>query len=192
MRLSSTAASGAKASVSSSWKEDASHTTVAAGPTSPASEASAVPTLPATATGRPASRWTWPISSTVVVLPLEPVTARNSLGTSRQAELELAEHGDARRLARGADHRRLLRHPGALDQRAGRGHQLDPLGRRDDLDAERGQLRPHRLAGLAGVAADHRQPERAQRPRGGDARAGEPDDEVRRLGQRRAGDHPWH
>ena len=36
------------------------------------------PTLPATATGRPASRWMCPISSTVVVLPFVPVTAMNS------------------------------------------------------------------------------------------------------------------
>ncbi len=46
---------------------------------------SAVPTLPATATGSPASRWTWPIHSVVVVLPFVPVTAMKSLGSSRQA-----------------------------------------------------------------------------------------------------------
>ena len=50
-RLSSTAASGANASVSSSWNDDASQTTVAAGSSVPASVVSAVPTLPATATG---------------------------------------------------------------------------------------------------------------------------------------------
>src|SRR4051794_4016987 len=33
----------------------------------------------------PASRWMWPISSTVVVLPFVPVTATNSFGMSRHA-----------------------------------------------------------------------------------------------------------
>ena len=54
-----------------------------------------MPTLPTTATGSAASRWMWPIHSVVVVLPLVPVTAMNSFSTSRQAELELAEHGQA-------------------------------------------------------------------------------------------------
>ena len=72
--------------MSSSWKEDASQTTVApAGRPLSASVDAAVPTFPATATGAPASRWMWPISSVVVVLPLVPVTAMNSLGISRQA-----------------------------------------------------------------------------------------------------------
>ena len=63
---------GANASVSSSWNDDASHTTTAPGSSVPGSDVSAVPTLPATITGSPAARWMWPISSTVVVLPLEP------------------------------------------------------------------------------------------------------------------------
>ena len=82
--FSNTAASGANAIVSSSWKLDASHTTVAAGSSAPASELTGVPTLPATATGGPAARCMAPISSTVVVLPFVPVTAMNSFGTSRQ------------------------------------------------------------------------------------------------------------
>ena len=57
-------------------------TTVVAGASVPGSEVSAVPTLPATFTGSPASRCRWPISSTVVVLPLEPVTAMNSCSPS--------------------------------------------------------------------------------------------------------------
>ena len=70
-------------------------------------------------TGSPASRWMCPISSTVVVLPLEPVTATNSLRQQPPAELELAEHAHPA-LARGRDDRRLLRHAGALDERARR------------------------------------------------------------------------
>ncbi len=81
----SSAHSGANSDASSSWKVDTSQTTTASGPTSPTSDASGVPTLPATATGTPAARWMAPSSSTVVVLPLVPVTARKRLGSSRQA-----------------------------------------------------------------------------------------------------------
>ena len=77
--------SGAKATESSAWKLDTSHTTVASSGSSPTSEASGVPTLPATATAIPASRQIAPSSSTVVVLPLVPVTATKRLGRSRQA-----------------------------------------------------------------------------------------------------------
>ena len=58
---------------------------VAPGSSAPTSEASGVPTLPATATATPASRWIAPSSSIVVVLPFVPVTAMNSLGSRRQA-----------------------------------------------------------------------------------------------------------
>ena len=94
--LSSTAASGANASVSSSWKEDASQTIVARSSSSPTRPLSAVPTLPATATGRPASRWMCPIHSTVVVLPLVPVTAMNSLGSRRHASSSSPSTGSPR------------------------------------------------------------------------------------------------
>ena len=57
-----------------------------AGASVPTSPLAARPTLPATAgTPSPAARWIAPISSTVVVLPLVPVTAMNSWGSSRQA-----------------------------------------------------------------------------------------------------------
>jgi hypothetical protein len=82
--LSSTAASGASASVSSSWNDDASHTTVASASSVPGRVVSAVPTFPATTTCLFASRYTWPIASTVVVFPLEPVTTTKSFGSSRQ------------------------------------------------------------------------------------------------------------
>ena len=71
--------------MSSSWKEEASHTTVAPDEMRSARSATGAPTFPATATGSPASRWMWPMSSVVVVLPLVPVTAMNSFGISRQA-----------------------------------------------------------------------------------------------------------
>src|SRR3954452_1547721 len=95
-RLSSTAPSGANSTASSSWKEETSQTTVASGARWPTSELSAVPTLPATATGRPASRWMWPMSSVVVVLLLVPVTAMNSLGMSRHASSTSPSTGSPR------------------------------------------------------------------------------------------------
>ena len=53
------------------------------------SEDTAVPTFPATATGSPASRWTWPIHSVVVVLPFVPVTAMNSFPSNRRRSRRL-------------------------------------------------------------------------------------------------------
>ena len=85
LTLSSSAHSGANAEASSSWKLDASQTTVAAGSMLPTSEASGVPTFPATSAGTPASSWIAPSSTTVVVLPFVPVTAMNSFGRRRQA-----------------------------------------------------------------------------------------------------------
>ena len=191
-RLSRTAASGANASVSSSWNDDASQTIVVSGASVPGSDVSAVPTLPATVTGSPASRWMWPISSTVVVLPLEPVTAMNSCSPSRrQPSLELAEDGDPP-LARRRDHRRLLRHAGALDQAAGAVQQID---------ARRARARPPRRPAARSTASsrhgarvdpDHLRPALAQRERGRHARAGEADDEVRAGRERRARDHGDH
>ena len=79
-----------------------------------------MPTLPATATGSPASRWMWPIHSVVVVLPLVPVTAMNSFGSSRQASSSSPSTGmPARRAPRPP--RARLRHAGALDERPGAG-----------------------------------------------------------------------
>ena len=54
-KLRNSATSGANATLSSSWKLDASQTTVASGSRWPTSDVTGVPTLPATATGRPAA-----------------------------------------------------------------------------------------------------------------------------------------
>ena len=100
--------------MSSSWNDDASQTTTASGSSVPGSDVSAVPTFPATTTGSPAARWMCPISSTVVVLPLEPVSAMNSWSSSRQpsssSPITVMPRGQRR-----GDQRRLARHPGALD-----------------------------------------------------------------------------
>jgi hypothetical protein len=84
VRLRKTPVSGAKNSASSSWKLEASQTTVASGSISPTSDASGVPTFPATATGSPAVRHRCPTSSVTVVFPFVPVTATNRFGRSRQ------------------------------------------------------------------------------------------------------------
>ena len=61
-----------------------------------------------------------------VVLPLVPVTATKRFGSSRQAELQLADHRGAR-LPGGGDHRRVAGHAGALDHRARAFEQLDAV-----------------------------------------------------------------
>ena len=106
--------------MSSSWNDEASQTTVVSGEIVPASVDAAVPTLPTTATGSAAVRWTWPIHSVVVVLPLVPVTATNSFETNRQASSSSPMTGTPRALAAtiaGA----CLGYAGALDERPGAG-----------------------------------------------------------------------
>ncbi len=91
--------SGANSIESSAWKLDTSHTTVASASRVPTSVASGVPTFPATATGRPASRQIAPSSSAVVVLPFVPVTATKRCGRSRQASSSSPITGRPRSLA---------------------------------------------------------------------------------------------
>ncbi len=55
-----------------------------------------MPTLPATATGSPASRQIAPSSSAVVVLPFVPVTATKRCGSSRQASSSSPSSGSPR------------------------------------------------------------------------------------------------
>jgi hypothetical protein len=69
---------------------------VASPSTSPTSDDSGVPTFPASATGRPASRQMAPSSSVVVVLPFVPVTATNRFGRSRQASSSSPSTGTPR------------------------------------------------------------------------------------------------
>src|SRR2546430_217653 len=89
-RLRRTAASGANASLSSSWKLDASQTTVVVGGSSPTSVASGVPTLPATATGSPAARR---------IAPTNPAGA----AASRSLDRLLVQREPDRRADRGHD-----------------------------------------------------------------------------------------
>ena len=71
--FSSTPTSARKRSMCSSWKLESSATTTVPAPASSGTRASACPMLPATTTGRPASRSSAPMSSVVVVLPFVPV-----------------------------------------------------------------------------------------------------------------------
>ena len=88
--------SGAKASESSAWKLETSHTTVERGWIVATRDDSGVPTLPATSTGRSAARQIAPSSSVVVVLPLVPVTATKGLGSRRQASSSSPSTGSPR------------------------------------------------------------------------------------------------
>ena len=168
--------SGAKASESSAWKLDTSQTTVVASSTSPTSAESGVPTFPASATGRPASRQIAPSSSVVVVLPLVPVTATKRFGKQPPGQLELAEHRQPA-LARGHDHRRLVRHARALHHHRRALEQLHPVHAEMRLDVARNVRR-------ARVGADHLAVRR-QHARRRDPGAREPDDQVRAIGERR-------
>ena len=102
------------------------------------------------------------------------------VGEQAPGQLELADHRQPA-LARGGDQRRAGGHTRALDDAA------DALEhgrvRGDDLDTRREQL-GGREAGAVG--AEHRLSPRAQRERSGDPRAGQPHDQVRARGDRRA------
>ena len=95
--LSSTAASGANSSVSSSWNDDASRHDRSLAVERPGGErADRGADVARDRHRQPASRWMWPISSTVVVLPFVPVTATNSLGSSRHASSSSPSTGSPR------------------------------------------------------------------------------------------------
>ena len=113
-RFSSTAASGANASVSSSWNDETSQTTTAPGRARRRARSAAVPTLPATATGSPASRWMCAEQLDRRRLAVRAGHGDERVGQQPPGELELAEHRDPA-LARRGDDRRLGRHAGRLD-----------------------------------------------------------------------------
>ena len=145
----------------------------------PRSPVSAVPTLPATATGSPASRWICPSSSTVVVLPFVPVTATNALGTRRQPSSSSPSTGTPR--ARAAAMTGASRGtPGDFTTARACGQQRQPVAADVRLDVARARRR------RAAVDRDDPLAARLQRPRRGDPRAREPDDEPRSRRQRRA------
>ena len=167
MRLSSTAASGANAQRVLELERGglADDRRVAASTRADQRARGACPTLPATATGSPASRWMCPISSTVVVLPFVPVTAMNSFASIRQASSSSPSTGMPAR-ARGDDHGRLRRDARALDRRARtRSSSATPSSPRCSSTPAAAQ-RSH-AGGRARVHADHLLPARAQRERSG-------------------------
>ena len=143
------------------------------GRASPTSELSGVPTLPATATGSPASRWMWPISSVVVVLPLVPGDRDEPVRQQPPRELELAEHRHAP-LARGARSPAPARGtPGRLDHRARR--------RSSSSSAVGAGATPAIARGASGAPASTPRPLAARRSSASarEARARQPDDELR-------------
>ncbi len=125
--------SGANSSASSAWKLDTSQTTVTSSPSSPASDDSGVPTLPATSTGKPGGA---PDGAEQLGRRRLAVGARHGDEASRQeppGELELAEHRQAE-LARARDHGGLVRHARALDDAGGAVEQLDAVALQHGLD----------------------------------------------------------
>ena len=135
-----------------------------------------MPTFPATATGSSAARQIAPSSSAVVVLPFVPVTATKRPGRSRQASSSSPSTGSPRSRA-ADDHRRLVRHAGALHDAANPLEQLDAVALQHHLD-------PGRRLGPAAVHAEHL-PVRQQHAGRRGARAREPHDQVRPLGKGR-------
>ena len=113
-RLRKIAHSGAKATLSSSWKLEHSQTMVASRSTSPTSRESGVPTLPATATGSPAVAVEVPEQLHRGRLAVGPGHREEAVGKRPPGELELSDHVDPA-LQGGGDHRRLPRNPRALD-----------------------------------------------------------------------------
>ena len=167
---------------------DASATIVVAGrERARAATVSAVPTLPATFTGSPASRCRWPISSTVVVLPLEPVTAMNSCSPSSRQPVSYSPSTGIPRSRAAATTGASFGTPGLLITLPAPREQLDAVGAaraRSTPAARRRSAASSRHR--ARVDAGHLRAALAQRQRRGHARAGEADDEVRAGRERRA------
>ena len=135
-----------------------------------------MPTLPATATGSPAVRQTWPSSSATVVLPFVPVTAQKRFGSSRQESSSSPITGMPRSRAAaiaGAS----AGTPGLLTTQRARSSSSTPTTIQEDFDAQPPQ--PFRARGRSGVDADHPLAALGEQPRRRLARAGEADDQVR-------------
>ena len=149
---------------------------------------SAVPTLPATATGRPASRWMCPISSTVVVLPFVPGHG-DELVAAASATPAPARPAPACPRARAAAITGASRgHARALDHRARAAQQRQAVARRC---APRRPRRPQRAPrrGRAGVHADHLARPAPQRERRRHPRAGQADHQIGPGGSGRPRSH---
>ena len=86
------------------------------GAISPTSDATAMPTLPATATGSPASRWTWPIQLGRRRLAVRPRHRDEVVRQHPPGQLQLSHQRDPARARRLHDRRR-VRNAWALDER---------------------------------------------------------------------------
>ena len=180
-RLSSTATSGANASVSSSWNDEASQTTVAGGVERARERRQRGAHVPRRGDGRPGRAVHRGHELGRRRLPVRAGDRDHLVRQQPPAQLELPDHDDPAG-ARGADHRRLLRHAGALDHRPDAVEQPGAVAVLVHGDARRLQLRP-RLGGDRGaVAARDLLAERAEDQPGGPARSGR----GRRAGRVRA------
>ena len=156
----------ADVSTSSSWKLESSHTTDSPDERFPSSPQSGRPTLPQTATGRPAAE-DGPEQLGRRRLAVRPRDGHGRLCDQTRAELDLAPHGHAE-LARARDERRLARYPGAPDQHLHAFHQRDVRIRAED-NFDAGLAKPAHVCIQPAVDPEHadtpaRQRERAASP----------------------------
>ncbi len=169
MTLSSTATSGAKATESSSWKQEHSQITVASGIERP---------------GQRGQRGADVAGDDVRLAGLGPDVAeplghrRLAVGAGqrdeavrqqRPAQLELADHRHPPLPGRGHDGG-LRGNAGALDQCAHALEQVGPVTIQLNFDAQR--RKPAATGRTSGIGAVHALPPRQQRLGGGDARSG--------------------
>ena len=180
-----TAHSGANASESSSWKlEHSADDRRVAGRRSPTSDASGVPTFPATATGSPAR----PVDVADQLghgrLAVRPRDRDEAVGQHPPRRLELADHRRARASRAAAITGASLGTPGALDDAAHARQQVDSVRIQDDFDAR--ALQPLRLLGMTRVDSEDLLATLGERARDGGAGARQADNEIGPLGQGRA------
>ena len=160
--------------MSSSWKLESSQTIHASSGIAPSSAVSGRPTLPATATGRPAARNIVAEELARRRLPVRAGDADQRVREQPRAELDLAPDGDAAR-ARGGHEGRLARNAGALDQQV---HVVDERGvfrAEDDFDAC--LAKPPGVELVVSVDADDAHAPACERERRGLARAREAEHE---------------
>ena len=126
----------------------------------------------------------WPSSSVVVVLPLVPVTATKRLGIARQASSSspITSMPRSRAAAITGASRGT---PGLLTTVRVPSRSSIPSTSR--LTSTPAAASPAASSGMPGVATPHPLSARGEQPRRGRPGAGQPDDQERPLGQRRAG-----
>ena len=187
-RLSRTAASGANADVSSSWNDDASQTTTAAGSSVPGERRQRRADVAGDGDRQPGLAVDLADQLGRRRLAVGAGDRDHLVGQQPPAELELAEHLARRARARRATTGASCGTPGLLTSVRTPSSSVDAVVARVHRDAGGLELgaRRRRRPGRRRTPATS-SPARAQRERGRPPRAGEADDEERAGRQRRAG-----